>query len=347
VKKMIEKEGFSPETEGQTAEAAPETNAPAEEPTPQVIAPAVARKKKRVFWRVYAAAVALFVIAAVIVNVYISARLSEYESAQPKHAAQAVFEKYFANPDFAALLEQTDYTLAEAETFENAVDYFTARTSGGQLRLTSATNTFEERRDSLVYVVKAGDVSIAKFTLVPSGQTTKHGSVLYTEDTLTLIRRERPAPPTPPPPPPVVYSEALQAEYGDYALAAAETFSKRSRLQATRAQALAYCEPGSQVAQRISSLESWANQRYDSYGFESEIADEFLELSDSAFSCRVRFNFRMKKRGQEDVIDVVDCTLYLRKNAKGQYRVFAQYNTGAVLTDEEQAQLEAAISGTA
>lgn len=333
---MKVKDSFTPEQPGVS------------ESTPPQDSPAVPEKKrKRVFWKVYAAAIAVVVLAAVAVNIYISSRLSEYEGAQPKHAAQAVFEKYFANPDFAALIEQTGYTLAEAETLENAVEYFTVLSQSGTLSLTSATNTFEERRDSLVYVVKAGDVGIAKFTLVPSGQATPHGSTVYTEDTLSLIRRERPTPPPPPTPPPVVYSQQLREEYSDYVLAAAKTFSKRSRLQATKGQALAYCEPGSQVAKRISSLETWGSQRYSSYTFENELAHEFIKLSDTAFSCRVRFNFRMQKRGQEDVIDVVDCTLYLRQNAKGQYRVFAQYNTGAVLADEDLAMLEAAISGAA
>lgn len=304
-----------------------------------------ARKKIPLFYIILLSVVALAACAVIIANLYIRTLLTDYESAQPKYEAERLFQQYFGSPNFEALIDKSGYTLQDGETLENAVAYFTDLTAGGDLSYIRVTSAFEEQADALVYMVKSNGVNIAKMTLVPSGEETKHGNALYTEGGIMLIRRNRPTPtpaptpeptpvtttePTPPPTDePVQYSDKLQRQYSTYVLDAIKTLSLRFRNSATKGEALAYYEPGSEIYNRIDDTDVEHNLVYHNYEFSDEIADEFVELDSGAFSCRVRFSLRMSRTGRPSITEDVDYTLYLRPSEKGKPLIYEQFVTVA------------------
>lgn len=309
-------------------------------------------KKLPLFYIILSSAVALAAAAIVLLNVYIAGQLKDYEAAQPIHAATRVFEDHFKEPDFASLIGTSGYLLADGETPENAAEYFSGAASRGGLVFFPVTSAFEERGDALVYMVRAGDVNIARFTLVPSGKVSKYGHVLYTGHTIDLIRRDRPEPPPPTPEPtpeptptpvptptprptpepapePVQYSEELRLRHGDYVLEAVKTFSRRARNRAEHEEVIVFYEPGSRMYRIIENMGLRYDQVFSSYSFADEFAGEFLPLAGGAFSCRVRFDFVMHQGRQDDFVDYIDFTLFLRPDQDGTYLIYDQYVTGS------------------
>jgi hypothetical protein len=281
-----------------------------------------------VFWLVFICVFAVLTLAVAVINVYIHSRLSEYESAQPMYLAQSVFDEYFASPDFNALLDEAGYVLSYAETRSDAADYFKSAAENGEISFTQVTSAFEARTDALVYIVRAGSVNIAKFTLIPTGETTKHGSVLYELGELMLIRRERPEPVLPEEKTmPAYYSAELEQEYGPFVLDAIRAYAKQAYAQ-SGVSALKYYEPGSDPYKRLGRIDVYT-ERWVKHSIENETAGEFRELDGGAFSCRVSYTVRLKASGRADEINTEDYTLFLRPNAAGKYLIYAQYVTGA------------------
>jgi hypothetical protein len=319
-------------------------------------------RKFPVFYAILAAFILLAAAAVAVANTYINERLREFESAQPYHIAESMLRTRFAGQDFASLISESGYILSDGETLEDAVGYFTGLSSNGDLSYFMATSAFEERADAVVYIVRAGSVNIAKLTLFPSGETTKHGHTLYAPGGIMLIRKDRPAPPdpgndispdidaspdtdidaipdidhdldqTPSPEPhaPITYSEELQAKHSKFVIEALRRFTMLSRSieEYPRANVLTYYEPGSAIYKKISVIEPWLVPP-SRYSFEDIVADEFVELEDGAFSCRVRFTFKYRVTGKNGE-DFVDYTLFLRPNAAGKYLVYDQHLTGMV-----------------
>lgn len=80
-------------------------------------------KKISKFWLTFAicwviALVALF-IALAVVRTY----LSDYEDSQPKYVAEEIFEKYFSEPDFTAVLNHTESTRNKFESIDSLSAY--------------------------------------------------------------------------------------------------------------------------------------------------------------------------------------------------------------------------------
>jgi hypothetical protein len=234
------------------------------------------------FWKCIILVFSIASITVIILNVYLSSRLKEYESAQAKHVAQQMFDQYFQDPDFSVLLENSSYILAPGETKEDAIAYFTNLTKDTTLTFTRVTSSFETNPDAYAYVVKSGNVNVAKFTIIPSGETTAHGSILYTPDTISFIRRVRPEPtpdptpeptpsptpgPTPEPTPvptpsPEPASEQLQKQLSDYAMKSAQTYSLYSRNKVEKGTILALYEKGTAIYNIINGNQLEYAQRY-------------------------------------------------------------------------------------
>jgi hypothetical protein len=290
-----------------------------------------AARRKSPYWGICAVVFVCVAIAFALVNVYINLRLSEYEGALPERVAEHTFDRFFAAPDFESLLDVSHYELADGETRENALSYFNAVLGGGETSFAEVSSAYAESPDAKVYIVKSGERNFARFTIVPSGAVSAHGSALYALDNVDLIRRERPLPEVVPPPEPSLppYSFVLQEIFSDSVIEAVKAYTRNSRNELSVGVTLKYYEPGSDIYVRIQELVQGLQKHYETYEFEGETADEFLELENGAFSCRVRYNVRYKKRGESDLVDKLDLTVKLRPNADGKYLIYEQYITGA------------------
>lgn len=103
--------------------------------------------------------------------------MADYESALPKYVAQNVFDKYFADPDYGALLEAQGYTLSPAETKDDLINYVKAQIGDGETVYHEAVSGVTG--DRIKYVVSAGETPFAQFTIIKSGETTEYGNELY------------------------------------------------------------------------------------------------------------------------------------------------------------------------
>lgn len=148
------------------------------------------RKKFRVpvFYVCLIFAVVLALVAMAFGLKWLEGWLAEYESSQPKYAAEAVFAEYFADPDYPALAARCEMpaTVSVYETGES-LGVVMEELYGEQP--TSYAETSSGMDGSLRYLVKAGESKIASFTLKKSGKTAKHGFSLYALDDITLYIR--------------------------------------------------------------------------------------------------------------------------------------------------------------
>lgn len=118
------------------------------------------KKKFPVFYKIYFAVLALLLIAGGVGLFWLRGFLADYEAAQPKHAADAIYAQYYASGDFAALAKKC----AGDDPFlspDALAAYLTEACAGKELSWSSGTATDGQP----TYVVKAGDVKISSFTL--------------------------------------------------------------------------------------------------------------------------------------------------------------------------------------
>ena len=117
--------------------------------------------------------------------------LADYEDAQPKYAAEAVFAAHFDPPDFAALvaLAGMPENLSPLETEAGFVAELTERYAGKE---TSYASTTAGADGSLRYLVKAGEQKIATFSLQKSALVSEYGFEQYELGEIELyIRPEK------------------------------------------------------------------------------------------------------------------------------------------------------------
>lgn len=134
------------------------------------------------FYQIYFAVVAVALIAIAIGLIWLRGAVSDYEIAQPVHAAEEV----------AALFEEGDYDRIydldiSAQDISGGdkdlyVQSMTELTDDGDIAWSQA---FSGNPDEMKYTVTLDDDKLATFTLVPSGQTTSHGNRLWKLGTVT------------------------------------------------------------------------------------------------------------------------------------------------------------------
>ena len=118
------------------------------------------KKKLPVFYKIYFTVLALLLVAAGAGLFWLRGFLADYEAAQPKHAADAIYAQYYASGDFAELAKKC----AGDDPFlspDALATYLTEACAGKELSWSSGTATDGQP----TYVVKAGDVKISSFTL--------------------------------------------------------------------------------------------------------------------------------------------------------------------------------------
>lgn len=126
----------------------------------------------KVILSVFSALLVLLILASAV----LWSVLSAYEATRSKYVAEEVFERYFANYDFAGFLKAADPDYRPLETDENInsiiKNYYEGRKLGF-LRLDSEDDTEEK------YAVIADSRQIAYFILKQSGKTARYGFKYY------------------------------------------------------------------------------------------------------------------------------------------------------------------------
>lgn len=138
-------------------------------------------KRIPLFYKIFVPVLLVFVIAAAVGVWYLNGVLADYEAIQPKHAADAIFQKYYLSRDFSALAEKS----AAGTSFESAetvAEYLTEKYAEAEMSCTSGMS-----EDGLpTYIVKVGDYKISSFTLKESAEKTDRGWTQYEEGDFVL-----------------------------------------------------------------------------------------------------------------------------------------------------------------
>lgn len=134
------------------------------------------------FIRAWIIIIAVIALLWTVVLVFLNSALREYESVQPVHMAQAVFEKYFSGLDSGDVPIGADtikerFALATViaptgfEPDDSALDYFAEALEKGEFEWYETVSAGENEKK---YAVTSAGVQVAEFTLKRAGQTTKY-----------------------------------------------------------------------------------------------------------------------------------------------------------------------------
>lgn len=139
------------------------------------------KKKLPVFWTVFiicwvAALAALFISLSAL-----RSYLAEYESVQPKYVAETVFDEYFKNHNYTAVLNFSESTRNKFETIESLSSYLAGLTDEKNLSYHEISSGMD--KDTAKYIVKyeedGKEIKIASFTLKKNGEKSKKGFGIY------------------------------------------------------------------------------------------------------------------------------------------------------------------------
>lgn len=111
--------------------------------------------------------------------------MADYEASQPKYVAERMFREYFADPDYAELLRLTGGQHSEFETYDDLVRYVSDQIGSGETEYRGVTGDLSG--ETLKYVVSAGDVRFAQFTVVKSDEVTEFGNPIYSYGDIQLF----------------------------------------------------------------------------------------------------------------------------------------------------------------
>lgn len=141
-----------------------------------------------VFWICLLIFVVLVLAVMAVAIAQLRVLLADYESVQPKYAAEEVFRANFADPDYAALADACAMpaNLSPLETKAGFVAELEERFGEAE---TSYASTTSDAEGNLRYLVKAGEQKIAIFSLVPAAETSRFGFTQYTLGDIELYIR--------------------------------------------------------------------------------------------------------------------------------------------------------------
>lgn len=142
-------------------------------------------KKKRfpIFYAVYFSLIVLFLVLLFIGLQIVKTYLADYEAAQPQYEAQRIFDTYYADRDFSALLDATETAVTPFEDRGAVLRYLQEYTDGKTITYSEITTGLDS---TLKYIVKADDIKFSAFTLQESGQLSEKGFALYAADSFEL-----------------------------------------------------------------------------------------------------------------------------------------------------------------
>lgn len=133
------------------------------------------RKRLPLFYKIYFAVIAVVLAALVIFLWWLWGFLKDYEASQPKHVADAIFEKYYASGDFSALAAKC----AKDDPFEDAdtiAKYLNDNYKNAEMTCTAGA----AKNDLPTYIVKVGDEKVSSFTLKEAEKNSR-GWEMYEE----------------------------------------------------------------------------------------------------------------------------------------------------------------------
>ncbi len=116
----------------------------------------------------------------------------------------------------------------------------------------------------------------------------------------------------------IIYDDALKEEMADYVTKAATTFASFMQQGSTRAQALSYIEPGTDLYKQTQVVDNYWVSAHSGERFDKLEVGEFYAYDENTFSCRVSFvhvltggTTRFDENGENR--ENVDITWYYRK----------------------------------
>lgn len=136
------------------------------------------KKRFPLFYSIYFGVIAVALIALFIGLGRLRTYLGEYESVQPVHVADTVFETYFESRNFELLVQKIDSS-DRLENAETIAQFLHEEYDDVELTYSSV---FAGDENTVKYIVKTGEYKIASFTLVKNGEKTKHGFEYYSPD---------------------------------------------------------------------------------------------------------------------------------------------------------------------
>ena len=133
----------------------------------------------------WAVALVLLTAALLIIRSY----LADYESVQPKYVAEEVFEKYFKNADFEAIIEHSNVNKSEFESDETLAAYLADLTDGKELSYHNISSGMDLTTSKYIvkYTEDEKDIKIASFTLAETGEKSEKGFAKYALDEFELF----------------------------------------------------------------------------------------------------------------------------------------------------------------
>ena len=123
----------------------------------------------------------------------------------------------------------------------------------------------------------------------------------------------------------IMYDEALQAEYSEYVISAAQALAAYMQNDGKFSTAAAYMDPDSELYINTRTAETYFVIDHSSYSFEDVRTSEFCRYDDNTFSCRVSFTHVLKRYGSKDYKDYIDTTFFLRR-VGDKFLIYDRYN---------------------
>jgi len=123
----------------------------------------------------------------------------------------------------------------------------------------------------------------------------------------------------------ILYDEALQTEYSEYVISAAQALAAYMQNDGKFSTAAAYMDPDSELYINTRTAETYFVIDHSSYSFEDVRTSEFCRYDDNTFSCRVSFTHVLKRYGSKDYKDYIDTTFFLRR-VGDKFLIYDRYN---------------------
>lgn len=126
------------------------------------------QKNAKRFYRIYFIATAVVLCLLLILMIPLRNWLERFETTQPDHQSQVVFQQLFAQQDWGKVYDAANLNSSEFETRENFIAYMQAKVSVAEDKEISFYETSAGLSKDHKYIVQLGGEKLATFTLAGS-----------------------------------------------------------------------------------------------------------------------------------------------------------------------------------
>ncbi len=109
-------------------------------------------KKLPTFWRIYSLVAIFLVLVVAIGLIVLNSYLEAFEAAQPIHAAEEAFQRYFATGDFKQVREKSEVKVSEFESISSANEKFLSLCEGKEMDFYSISAKGDEASYNVVLI---------------------------------------------------------------------------------------------------------------------------------------------------------------------------------------------------